>query len=153
MENRIPNTKCTICEKPIYRRPGEISKANGRAYCSRECYGIACRKPRVCPSCGKEFLSSKNSKTCSRSCANKMRLGSKYNGDNKRNKKKIRDVLKKKLIEEKGSCCESCGFTVTSILQVHHIVEKSKGGTDDIDNLRLLCPNCHCLIHYNGGVV
>jgi len=33
------------------------------------------------------------------------------------------------------------------LLRVHHIVPVSLGGTDEIENLVLLCPNCHTLVH------
>ena len=32
-------------------------------------------------------------------------------------------------------------------LQVHHIVEVSAGGTDDLKNLQLLCAECHAEVH------
>lgn len=31
--------------------------------------------------------------------------------------------------------------------QIHHIQPKSEGGTDEKDNLTLLCPDCHKAIH------
>jgi len=36
-------------------------------------------------------------------------------------------------------------------LQVHHIVEKSLGGGDHVDNLITLCVNHHRLIHWQTG--
>lgn len=50
--------------------------------------------------------------------------------------KKLRDAL---LVEARHRCTvcfEKC-------FEIHHIVEKSEGGTDDEDNLIVLCPNCH----------
>ena len=32
-------------------------------------------------------------------------------------------------------------------LQVHHIEERSKGGSDDSDNLIAICLTCHCDVH------
>ena len=34
--NRVPNTKCHVCDTPMYRRPGELAAGRGR-YCSRAC--------------------------------------------------------------------------------------------------------------------
>lgn len=42
-----------------------------------------------------------------------------------------------------GEKCFVCGFD--EIVEVHHILPKHKGGTDDIENLVLLCPNHHAL--------
>ena len=48
--------------------------------------------------------------------------------------------------------CQICGFNQSYInesgnrkwiIEVDHIVEKSKGGGETIDNLMVLCPNCH----------
>lgn len=39
--------------------------------------------------------------------------------------------------------CIVCGFD--EITEVHHIVPQSHGGTDEPDNLVLLCPNHHAL--------
>jgi hypothetical protein len=50
--------------------------------------------------------------------------------------KKIRDAL---LVEARHKCTicfERC-------FEIHHIIKKSEGGTDDDDNLIVLCPNCH----------
>lgn len=53
-----------------------------------------------------------------------------------------------KLAKEKyGQSCELCSYSLT--IDVHHILEKKKGGTDEIENLCVLCPNCHSLIHRN----
>jgi 5-methylcytosine-specific restriction endonuclease McrA len=35
----------------------------------------------------------------------------------------------------------------SKLLHTHHIIEKSKGGTDSIHNLIPLCVDCHGLIH------
>jgi hypothetical protein len=32
-------------------------------------------------------------------------------------------------------------------LQVHHIIEKNQGGTDDLDNLIAICVSCHSDVH------
>lgn len=40
-----------------------------------------------------------------------------------------------------------CGAKHTRLLEVYHIVYRSKGGTDDEDNLITLCKDCHKKIH------
>ena len=41
--------------------------------------------------------------------------------------------------------CTQCG--ATSDLEVHHIVPRAEGGTNDPDNLVTLCANCHSDSH------
>ena len=44
--------------------------------------------------------------------------------------------------------CQVCGGTAVDI---HHILFKSKGGTDDVRNLIALCRKCHEEAH--GGIL
>jgi len=39
--------------------------------------------------------------------------------------------------------CQLCGLLVTGSPDIDHIVEKSKGGTDALSNLRTCCKACH----------
>lgn len=62
--------------------------------------------------------------------------------------KKTKSLLriKEELIEEKGACA-ICYYDFKPVLQIHHIKPVSLGGGDHLDNLLLLCPNCHKFIH------
>lgn len=42
--------------------------------------------------------------------------------------------------------CVMCGWDKTT-LDIHHILPKKEGGTDDNSNLIPLCPNCHRMAH------
>lgn len=47
--------------------------------------------------------------------------------------------------------CQMCKtFLESSVLQVHHIIPVSDGGTDDKKNLILLCYHCHTKVHQDG---
>ena len=48
-------------------------------------------------------------------------------------------------------CCVMCRHKITKETgwNIHHIVEKVKGGSDELDNLVLLHPNCHRQLHVN----
>ena len=56
--------------------------------------------------------------------------------------------LKTLLLHLKSFCCSSCGWDKAPC-DIHHIIPKSKGGTDNYDNLTYICPNCHRLAHRN----
>ena len=47
--------------------------------------------------------------------------------------------------------CQICGAKNTR-LEVHHIIFRSQGGSDDLDNLITLCERCHNNLH-NGKIV
>lgn len=47
--------------------------------------------------------------------------------------------------------CQKCQTSLdANVLQVHHIVPVSNGGTDDKSNLILLCHKCHTEVHQYG---
>lgn len=50
-------------------------------------------------------------------------------------------TLFKALIERDGKQCGGCG--TTERLNIDHIMPVSRGGTNDLDNLRLLCRPCN----------
>lgn len=136
---RNPNTNCVVCNKPIYRRPVEIKR--GKVFCSSICYGISQRKEIPCLVCGKLMLTGLNKKTCSRSCANKHRAGIKYKIGRPRDKARTFRTIKLRLLEERGSRCARCAYNKYEILQVHH--KDRNRNNNKLDNLELICPNCH----------
>lgn len=143
---RHPNTKCVVCGKLIYKRPVEIKRNSGRVFCSTTCYGISCRKEKPCVICGKPILASANKKTCSRACANKHRVGIRYKTNSPRSKVKSYQSLKRRLLKERGEICERCSYNKYEILQVHH--KDKNRSNNNLDNLELICPNCHFEEHY-----
>lgn len=144
---RNPNTECIICGKSVYKRPVELEKNKGRVFCSKECYGLACRKEVPCLICGGMILAGKNKKTCSRSCANRHRAGIKYKQFGpKKDKVKSYRALKIRLLKDRGKKCERCGYSKIEILQVHHRDRNHEN--NEITNLELICPNCHYEEHF-----
>lgn len=57
----------------------------------------------------------------------------------------VSKTTKRKVAEFWNHRCAICGNK--DFLEYHHLTEKSKGGTDDYDNLILLCACCHAIIH------
>lgn len=50
--------------------------------------------------------------------------------------------------------CQCCGKSKNKILQTHHIIYRSNGGTNRVDNLITVCTDCHTLEnHKKGGVL
>lgn len=51
--------------------------------------------------------------------------------------------MRPEIIGRDGRLCRSCG--TTQKLTVDHIVPLSRGGTNDLDNLQLLCRSCNSI--------
>jgi len=66
---------------------------------------------------------------------------------NKKHDKNIKWEQAKKSLKawKKSSCCENCGTKIN--LTFHHIIPKSKGGSNDKSNLMILCRRCHNYEH------
>ena len=143
---RKPNTTCSVCSTPIYRRPIELEKSKNHSYCSSACYGKASRKEKPCIVCGALILAGANKKTCSRTCANKNRAGICYSGRAPKDKVKTQRILKVRLFTLKGKQCWRCGFSISQVLVVHHIDRNRNNNS--LKNLEILCPNCHAMEHY-----
>lgn len=58
--------------------------------------------------------------------------------------KKHRAWVRMQAIKKYGSKCELCGYGLT--VETHHILPRKKGGLHEINNLTVLCPNCHALL-------
>lgn len=51
-------------------------------------------------------------------------------------------AIRTQVLKRDNYRCVNCGQTGTE-LHVHHIIPKSEGGTDELDNLVTLCVKCH----------
>lgn len=72
--------------------------------------------------------------------------------DDKAKRRKESSAQKKRIAILEDHTCQVCGFKEEYIkannkkgwiIEVDHIIEKSKGGGETFDNLWVLCPNCH----------
>ena len=120
------------------------SRANKAKYCSPTCYYKAMSrkgtKEYTCFHCHAKFLSapSKNRKYCSKKCTNKA--------SKETFKPKFTTVRKAMLRRNMLTKCEKCGFdSCPQILGVHH--KDHDRNNNSMDNLAVLCPNCHSMEH------
>lgn len=120
------------------------TRAQHAKYCSRKCYHRAMHLKgsvvKNCHHCSKEFKSSpsENRKYCSRKCVNK---------ENKKTFKPSFMTVRKMMIS-RGMIdkCNRCGYDENkNILGVHH--KDRNRDNNKLENLEILCPNCHSLEH------
>ena len=66
-------------------------------------------------------------------------------GGNRRIKRSCKQWIRERVIKERGHACEWCGYP--GYIELHHILEVTNGGSDDNDNLLLLCEKHHAKAH------
>jgi len=136
---------CQFCGKSFQADIREINRGNAK-YCSLSCAAKAPKSlqyNQVCKHCGKEFISaSKNAKYCSDSCKQKN-----YRA-RQRSLSKDGISIKSYYKMFENTPCEICSWNKTT-RDIHHIKEVVNGGTNELNNLISVCPNCHRMIHNN----
>ena len=81
---------------------------------------------------------------------NKMLSGEEsINGAYKKvsSRKQIPNHIQKIKTMKSNGKCKICECNILPILELHHINMVSNGGNNMYDNIELLCPNCHSLLH------
>lgn len=103
----------------------------------------------ICSKCGKLFHARDFSRKLCFECLPKTIKRIRTN--NGKVPKSILDVSSRttsKILRRLKIPCTCCGFYVEGIvLDTHHIVMTSKGGSDDMSNITYICPNCHRIAH------
>lgn len=52
--------------------------------------------------------------------------------------------IRQEVLRRDNRCCQVCGKKHSG--QVHHVIPRSQGGTDELSNLMTLCGQCHMLV-------
>jgi hypothetical protein len=158
---------CKFCKKSFNAPVREVKRGNGK-FCSKRCCSNSRRgiviNPRIpnvtCAYCKKKFYKPESKIKKSKSglvfCSRKHKdLGQRIESGLTEihpphyGTAEISDY-RSIAFSSKEKVCELCGYnTIPQILQVHHIDENRKNNS--IDNLQVLCPNCHHETHYNKG--
>jgi predicted HNH restriction endonuclease len=66
-------------------------------------------------------------------------------------------TLRRQLHQMYGGRCQICGFDPMLVYGVeachsHHLIYLARGGSDNLENMALLCPNHHSVIHATDAV-
>lgn len=149
---------CIICDKTL--------NSNQQKYCSESCKNVAQNDKHdnviICYECGKTFKTyNKERKFCSTHCASEYRKKQLLNKW-LRNELTVQptsglcESIRKYLFEKHEFKCDKCGFegynriTGNTILQIHHLDGNSNNNS--IENLQVLCPNCHAMTENYMGL-
>lgn len=152
------NVQCGICGKALHRRPSQLRKSNGNAYCSRQCidesYVKLRRRMKTCPQCEKEFWARHRSTQtyCSVACSNAARTGMSYGKLGEINHK---TKLVFQILEESGLPfrCMVRGCDYDKTLDIHRLKHGKDGGRYTKKNAYLICPNHHAELHRHVAAI
>ena len=157
---------CEECGKLFEAHAREVKRGNGK-FCSRKCGGAYNGKKRIakyklintpnvsCAQCGKEFykkISDQNNSRsglffCRRKCKDEAQKIGGVQGIIPSHYGTTLTDYRTHALRNLPNECSRCSFdSVTEILQVHHKDCDRKNNT--IENLEILCPNCHSMEHY-----
>lgn len=167
-QTALPDLTCTQCGKTFYRKPSERKLANN--YCSRTCANQAQSRTlkdvphlrdsqgveKCCIQCSNVFYVKphryKKAKFCSKACFYAHNYGRRGHGNGMSNAgnnnpnfkgTNNRVTARDNAIAFFGRACMICGWDV--VISVHHIIPRRSGGTNNLDNLIVLCPNHHAM--------
>lgn len=137
-----------FCSRACANRRSQTAEANRKrseavklAFIKYEEQGCTCEK------CGKIF----HTKDYSRKLCFECQPTTIKHTKGKENPTSIKDVSKRtasKIFKRMELPCSNCGFYIKGVVwDIHHIVPRSKGGTNDMNNLTYICPNCHRIAH------
>lgn len=151
---------CLTCNKKFVTEQKEVNRGNGK-FCSRSCSSKSSRKKTmkvkvvVCSYCKIDFEKpiSKlgNSKSGLFFCCRKHKdLGQRFeNGLTEIHPPHYKGIGNYREIAFKayGKLCSVCGYNkISNVLEVHHIDRNRSNNS--VDNLSVLCPNCHQENHF-----
>ena len=63
--------------------------------------------------------------------------------DSKPQRHQLNKEERQERLEDAGGCCASCKKEINKIFDIDHIIPLSEGGTNDAENLQVLCKPCH----------
>lgn len=131
-------------------------RRNGVGFCTQSCAATFNNKRRIyhrspvnkiCVYCGKQIPNhyQKNRKYCNSICSSAAKKQRKWKAIEE-GKKCCQMVLREYLLFKRGNKCEKCNQSNTwnnepLSMQVHH--KDGNKHNNNLDNLIVLCPNCH----------
>lgn len=70
-----------------------------------------------------------------------------------RNKTAIAPAIRREVFAHARHKCETPGCNHARFLEIHHVVPRSAGGSNELQNLKLLCTSCHGMVHRSPHLV
>ena len=105
-----------------------------------------------CPTCAKATVqTSRGEKELTLVEAETVQCDAEVHVFGKRNKSNIPPRVRREVLARDRHRCRRKGCPHNRFLDIHHVVPRAKGGSNDPSNLVTLCSGCHHLWHKKGG--
>ncbi len=103
---------------------------------------------RRCPDCERAaVVTSRGDRKLTQAAAEASACDARIHADGKRNRATIPPSARAKVLARDDHRCRTPGCGGTRVLEVHHIVSRSRGGSNKAENLTTLCGRCHRFAH------
>ncbi len=104
-----------------------------------------------CPECeSARVQTSRGEMEIGKSEWERCQCDSKRTAPGKRNTSSIPPSIRQAVLAKARNKCQRRGCDHTRFLEVHHVVPRSLGGGNEMDNLVCYCSACHSLVHRSG---
>lgn len=106
-----------------------------------------------CPDCGKaEVVTNRGNRPVALPELQAILCDARIQRPGERNAATIPPARRRDVLARDGHRCRGRGCGGTRFLDVHHVVPRDHGGTNDPENLITLCAPCHRLIHRGKAI-
>jgi 5-methylcytosine-specific restriction endonuclease McrA len=104
-----------------------------------------------CPDCGRaEVQTNRGAKPLGLPALQAVLCDARVQHKGEKNRATIPPARRREALARDGYRCRASGCGSAHFLDVHHMIPRERGGTNDPDNLITLCTACHRLIHERG---
>lgn len=104
-----------------------------------------------CPECGKSSVATNRGElTLDRAEAERIECDHRLVEPGKRSRSAIAPAVRRAVLERARYRCERDGCGHARFIEVHHVRPRARGGSNEPDNLIVLCSACHALVHRHG---
>ncbi len=105
-----------------------------------------------CPDCGRaEAQTSRGPKPLGLPALQAVLCDARMHREGEKNRATIPPARRRDVLARDGYRCRASGCGSAHFLDVHHVIPRERGGTNDRDNLITLCAGCHRMIHERKG--
>ncbi len=134
-----------------YRRAGNASPAEGTRSDRSRAAPLYQVVVGLCESCGAgSVVTSRGARALGESTLRAILCDSRVHRRGARNRATIPPSVRRAVLDRDRHRCRMPGCGSAHFLQVHHLVPREAGGSNQPDNLVTLCSGCHRALHRTG---